>query len=83
MGEIAYAVRPEYADAGFEGGALAVGDGDAFHVGEQLKKGHGYLVVDESDGTLMIRLDEQPALVRVPVEKARKARETKPKKGDA
>lgn len=79
MGDIAYTVRKEYAD-GFQGGALAVND-ETYHLGEALKKGHGYVVVSEQETGLVLRLDEQPALVRCAVSEARKASKTTKKDG--
>jgi hypothetical protein len=76
MGEIAFAVRAD-ADDGFEGGALAVHDGDVFHLGEALEEGRGFVVVDEADHELVLRLDEQPALERVPLDRAEKAQTAK------
>jgi hypothetical protein len=70
---IAYRVRDEYADAGFEGGALAVNDGETFHLGEALAKGNGYVVVDDEDSGIAFRLSEQPALEQCDVDKAQKA----------
>lgn len=72
MGEVAYTVRAGY--EGFEGGALAVRDG-TYHLGEELEKGGGCVVVDEGDTHLRLRLDEQPALRPCTVDEARAAAE--------
>jgi pyruvate/2-oxoglutarate dehydrogenase complex dihydrolipoamide acyltransferase (E2) component len=71
MGEIAFTVRDGY--EGFEGGALAVGDGPAYHLGEELVAGNGYVMVADSDSVLAGRLREQPALVEVEVAAAKAA----------
>jgi hypothetical protein len=81
MGEVAYTVRSGF--EGFEGGGLAVNDGETFHLGEALRDGKGYVVVDDSDSSLAQRLDEQPALERCDVAAARKAQAPKATKAAA
>ena len=73
MGEIAYAVKEEYADQGYEAGSLAVGD-ETYDLAEALENGNGYVVVDEREVLLSQRLDEQMALERVDLKEAEKAR---------
>lgn len=64
---IAYALRAAYQED-FLGGVLTVsGDGTSFNVLEELEKGDGTILVEDTDYFLITKLDEYAPLKRVSV----------------
>lgn len=76
MGQIAYALRGDYAGTVeqdgeevplFSGGITSAGDAGDLDVAELLEEGGGTIVVDDRDPRIVLALDEFLALKRVPV----------------
>lgn len=65
---VAFAVRKDY-ESTYEPGVIAVGD-HTLNLAELLTEGDGQIVVADTEHILLSRLDEQPALKRVPVRTA-------------